>query len=120
MTEHAVVIAGGGPTGLMLAAVRSPVSRRTRPASTSKPPHDYSYMRTAMKSAITYNALVKAGVRDVRRVWADECGGGRLLIVVSITQRFCGHSRQAGAIAAQCRESAPPAAGRAAAGYDYR
>jgi hypothetical protein len=38
--------------------------------------------------------------------WADECGGGRLLIVVSITQRFCGHSRQAGAIAAQCREAA--------------
>ena len=72
----------------------------------SKPPHDYSYMRTAMKSAMIYDALVKAGVPDVRGVWADECGGGRLLIVVSITQRFCGHSRQAGAIAAQCREAA--------------
>jgi UbiD family decarboxylase len=72
----------------------------------SKPPHDYSYMRTAMKSAMIYDALVKAGVSDVRGVWADECGGGRMLIVVSITQRFCGHSRQAGAIAAQCREAA--------------
>jgi UbiD family decarboxylase len=71
----------------------------------SKPPHDYSYMRTAMKSAMIYDALVKAGVPDVRGVWADECGGGRLLIVVSITQRYCGHSRMAGAIAAQCREA---------------
>jgi UbiD family decarboxylase len=72
----------------------------------SKPPHDYSYMRTVMKSAMIFDALVKAGVPDVRGVWAHECGGGRLLICVSITQRFCGHSRQAGAIAAQCREAA--------------
>jgi 3-polyprenyl-4-hydroxybenzoate decarboxylase len=63
-------------------------------------------MRTAMKSAMIYDALVKAGVSDVCGVWADECGGGRMLIVVSIKQRFCGHSRQAGAIAAQCREAA--------------
>ncbi|MBX5489727.1 MAG: UbiD family decarboxylase [Chloroflexi bacterium] len=75
-------------------------------APPSKPPHDYSYMRTAMKSAMIYDALVKAGVPDVRGVWAHECGGGRLWIVVSITTRFCGHSRQAGAIAAQCREAA--------------
>ena len=40
----------------------------------SKPPHDYSYMRTAMKSAMIYDALVKAGVSDVCGVWADECG----------------------------------------------
>jgi len=72
----------------------------------SKPPHDYSYMRTAMKSAMIMDALVKAGVTDVRGVWADECGGGRLWIAVSITTRFCGHARQAGAIAAQCREAA--------------
>jgi hypothetical protein len=42
-------------------------------------------------------------VRDVRGVWAHEIGGGRLLVVVSIKQRFCGHSRQAGYIAAQCQ-----------------
>lgn len=71
----------------------------------SKPPHDYSYMRTAMKSAMIYDALVKAGVPDVRGVWAHECGGGRLWIVVSLRQGYCGHSRQAGAIAAQCREA---------------
>ena len=51
----------------------------------SKPPHDYSYMRTALKSAMIMDALVKSGVADVRGVWADECGGGRLWIAVSIT-----------------------------------
>ena len=72
-------------------------------APPGKPPSDYSYMRTVLKSAMIHDALVKAGVADTRGVWAHECGGGRMLIVVSIKQRFCGHSRQAAAIAAQCQ-----------------
>ena len=72
-------------------------------APPGKPPHDYSYMRTVMKSAMIQDALVKAGVSDIRGVWAPECGGGRMLVVVSLKQRFCGHSRQAAAIAAQCQ-----------------
>ena len=68
-----------------------------------KPPHDYSYMRTIMKSAMIQDALVKAGVSEIKGVWAPECGGGRMLVVVSLKQRFCGHSRQAAAIAAQCQ-----------------
>ena len=71
-----------------------------------KPPNDYSYMRALLKSAMIQDELTKVGVRDVRGVWAHETGGGRLLVVVSITQRFCGHSRQAGYIAAQCQASA--------------
>ncbi|OGP62130.1 MAG: ubiquinone biosynthesis protein UbiD [Deltaproteobacteria bacterium RBG_13_53_10] len=72
-------------------------------APPGKPPSDYSYMRTVLKSAMIHDALVKAGVADTRGVWAHECGGGRMLIVVSIKQRFCGHSRQAASIAAQCQ-----------------
>jgi UbiD family decarboxylase len=72
----------------------------------SKPPHDYSYMRAAMKSAMIQDALVKAGIPEVRGVWAHESGGGRMLLVVSIKQRYCGHSRQAGYIAAQCQPAA--------------
>lgn len=68
-----------------------------------KPPSDYSYWRTVLKSAMIHDALVKAGVAEVRGVWAHECGGGRMLVVVSIKQRFCGHSRQAAAIVAQCQ-----------------
>ena len=75
-------------------------------APPGKPPNDYSYMRALLKSAMIQDELVKAGVRDVRGVWAHEAGGGRLIIVVSIAQRFCGHSRQAGYIAAQCQAAA--------------
>jgi UbiD family decarboxylase len=71
-----------------------------------KPPNDYSYMRALLKSAMIQDELVKIGVRDVRSVWAHEVAGGRLLIVVAIRQRFCGHSRQAGYIAAQCPAAA--------------
>jgi UbiD family decarboxylase len=71
-----------------------------------KPPHDYSYMRTVMKSAMIQDTLVKAGIPDVRGVWAHEAGGGRLLLVVSIKQGYCGHSRQAGYVTAQCQPAA--------------
>ncbi len=72
-------------------------------APPGKPPSDYSYMRTVLKSSMIHDALVKVGVQEVRGVWAHECGGGRMLIVVALKQRFCGHSRQAAAIAAQCQ-----------------
>ena len=75
-------------------------------APPGKPPNDYSYMRALLKSAMIRDELAKVGVRDVHGVWAHETGGGRLLIVVSITQRFCGHSRQAGFITAQCQAAA--------------
>jgi 4-hydroxy-3-polyprenylbenzoate decarboxylase len=71
-----------------------------------KPPNDYSYMRALLKSSMIHDELAKIGVRDVRGVWAHEPGGGRLLIVVSIKQRFCGHARQAGYITAQCQAAA--------------
>jgi 4-hydroxy-3-polyprenylbenzoate decarboxylase len=75
-------------------------------APPGKPPNDYSYMRALLKSAMIQDELAKTGVRDVRGVWAHETGGGRLLIAVSIKQRFCGHSRQTGYIAAQCQAAA--------------
>ncbi len=75
-------------------------------APPSKPPHDYSYMRTVLKSAMIHDTLVKTGIPDVRGVWAHECGGGRLLLAVSIKQRYCGHSRQAAYVAAQCQPAA--------------
>lgn len=75
-------------------------------APPGKPPHDYSYMRTVMKSAMVFDALVKAGVPGVQGVWAHESGGGRQLIVVSITQRYAGHSRQAAYIASQAQAAA--------------
>ncbi len=75
-------------------------------APPAKPPHDYSYMRTIMKSAMIFDALVAAGIPEIRGVYAPECGGGRMMVIVSIRQRYPGHARQAGFIASQCREAA--------------
>jgi 4-hydroxy-3-polyprenylbenzoate decarboxylase len=75
-------------------------------APTAKPPHDYSYMRSVLKSAMIFDALVKAGIPDVCSVWTPECAAGRMIIVVSIKQRYFGHSRQAGYIASQCQTGA--------------
>jgi UbiD family decarboxylase len=50
--------------------------------------------------------LVKAGIPDIRGVWAHEVGGSRLFIAVSIKQRYLGHARQAGFVASQCQTGA--------------
>jgi 4-hydroxy-3-polyprenylbenzoate decarboxylase len=70
-------------------------------APPGKPPHDYSYMRTVMKSAMIEDDLIAAGVRGVERAWAHESGGGRLLIAVSISQKYAGHARQVAHLTAQ-------------------
>jgi len=68
-------------------------------APPGKPPHDYSYMRTALKSAMIEDQLVGLGVRGIKGAWAHETGGGRLFIVVSISQQYAGHARQVGQLA---------------------
>ena len=71
-----------------------------------RPPYDFSYFRTVVRSSLLKEALERAGVPDVRGVWAPMSGGSRLLIVVAIKQRYAGHARQAGFVASQCREGA--------------
>ncbi len=39
-------------------------------------------------------------------VWAHEVGGSRMLLGVSIKQRYAGHSKQAGHVAAMCHAGA--------------
>ena len=70
-------------------------------APPGKPPHDYSYMRTIMKSAMIEDDLIAAGVRGVTKAWAHEAGGGRLLVAVSIEQKYAGHARQVAHLTAQ-------------------
>jgi UbiD family decarboxylase len=47
------------------------------------------------------DALVAAGLPGVAGVWLHEAGGGRSIIAVAIEQKYAGHSRQAGYLAAQ-------------------
>ncbi len=75
-------------------------------APPSRPPHDYSYMRTMLKSAMIQDELAAIGVAGVKGAWAHEAGGGRLFIAVSIEQRFAGHARQVGLLASQCPAAA--------------
>lgn len=70
-------------------------------APPGKPPHDYSYMRSVMKSAMIHDALVATGLPGLSQVWAHESGGGRQLIVVSIEQGYAGHARQAAYLTSQ-------------------
>ena len=38
-------------------------------------------MRTIMKSAMIFDALVSAGIPEIKGVYAPECGGGRMLVI---------------------------------------
>jgi len=68
----------------------------------SKPPNDYSYSKSVMRSALLFNSIVSAGVPNVQSVWAHEIGGSRMFNVISIKQKYAGHARQAGHILSQC------------------
>lgn len=68
----------------------------------AKPPNDYSYSKAVMRSALLFDALVNAGVPDVKGVWAHEIGGARMFTVAAIKQRYAGHSRQTGHVLSQC------------------
>ncbi|MCC7086221.1 MAG: UbiD family decarboxylase [Pirellulales bacterium] len=64
---------------------------------------EYSRYRAIARSALLKASLQAAGIPDVANVWAHEVGGARMLIAVSINQRYAGHSSQAGHVAAQCQ-----------------
>jgi 4-hydroxy-3-polyprenylbenzoate decarboxylase len=71
-----------------------------------KPPSELTSYRGLMRSALVWEQMEKAGVPDVKGVWCHEAGGARLLVAVAITQRYPGHARQAGHIAAMCHAGA--------------
>lgn len=71
-----------------------------------RPPHDYSYMYSLIRSVMVKESLVKDGVPDVKGVWYHEVAGVNFFAVVSIRQRYPGHARQAAYVAAQCQAAA--------------
>lgn len=83
---------------------------RTNPiltcAASQKPPHAHLFERCFIRSAGLWDGLEKAGCPDVKGVWVHGAGSGRTFNVVSIKQRYFGHSRQAGMLASQIPPSA--------------
>jgi 4-hydroxy-3-polyprenylbenzoate decarboxylase len=71
-----------------------------------QPPDEQSRYRSLLRSAILRDELEKVGVPDVVAAWQHEAGGARLFTVVSIKQRYPGHSRQVMHLAATVRSGA--------------
>ena len=71
-----------------------------------RPPEELSLYRAVMRSALIRKNISDAGVPDVTAVWAHEVGGARMLLGVSIKQRYPGHTKQAGHVASQCHAGA--------------
>jgi len=75
-------------------------------APPSRPPTEAAFFRCFLRSAMIWEELERAGVPDVVGVWCPPEGNSRLFTVVSIKQRYPGHTRQAGVIASQCHAAA--------------
>jgi 4-hydroxy-3-polyprenylbenzoate decarboxylase len=71
-----------------------------------RPPDEIARYRALTRSAILRENIVKAGVPGVAAAWAHEVGTARLLLGVAIAQRYPGHAKQAGHIAAMCHAGA--------------
>jgi 4-hydroxy-3-polyprenylbenzoate decarboxylase len=71
-----------------------------------RPPDEIARYRAITRSALFRENIDKAGVPGVTAVWAHEVGNTRMLIGVAIQQRYPGHSRQAGHVAAMCHVGA--------------
>ncbi|MGE0746636.1 MAG: UbiD family decarboxylase [Rhodospirillales bacterium] len=70
-------------------------------AASQKPPHSHLFERCFIRSAALLDSLEGAGIPDVKGVWVHQAGSGRTFVVVSIKQRYFGHSTQAGLVASQ-------------------
>jgi UbiD family decarboxylase len=71
-----------------------------------RPPDELARYRAVTRSALLKENIAAAGVPDVTAAWLHEVGTARMLIGVSIRQRYPGHARQAGHIAAMCHVGA--------------
>lgn len=69
----------------------------------TRPPDEQSRYRAFLRSAVMLDQLEQAGVPDIEGVWCHEVGGSRLWVAVSIRQRYPGHARQVGHLAASVR-----------------
>jgi 4-hydroxy-3-polyprenylbenzoate decarboxylase len=71
-----------------------------------RPPDEIARYRAITRSAMMRENIEKSGVPDVTAAWAHEVGNTRMLMAVAINQRYPGHARQAGHVAAQCHVGA--------------
>jgi UbiD family decarboxylase len=68
-----------------------------------RPPDELARYRAIVRSGLLRENIRNAGVPGIAAAWAHEVGSARLLLGVSITQRYPGHAKQAGHVAAMCQ-----------------
>ncbi|OLB77256.1 MAG: UbiD-like subunit of potential (de) carboxylase, partial [Alphaproteobacteria bacterium 13_2_20CM_2_64_7] len=71
-----------------------------------RPPDEICRYRAVVRSALLRENIEKAGVPGVTAAWAHEVGNARLLLAVAVNQRYPGHAKQAGHMAAMCHVGA--------------
>ena len=71
-----------------------------------KPPHEDNQFLAYLKSTMVAQQIEAAGVSGVKSVWCPPEGGNRLLVIVSLKQRYPGHAKQVAHVAAQCGAAA--------------
>src|SRR5206468_7281847 len=64
------------------------------------PPDEQSFYRAFMRSARLRGDIEAASIPGIVGVWCHEVGGSRLFNAISIQQRYAGHARQVGHLAA--------------------
>ncbi len=70
-----------------------------------RPPADSTYWGCLVRSALVHNELERCGVPDIRGVDVNEYAQ-RMVLTVSLKQRYAGHAKQAGLVAGQSRTGA--------------
>lgn len=65
-------------------------------------PDEMARYRAVMRSAMLKHELANAGVPDVTQIWCHEVGASRMLHGIAIKQRYPGHAKQVGVLAASC------------------
>jgi 4-hydroxy-3-polyprenylbenzoate decarboxylase len=71
-----------------------------------RPPDEICRYRAVVRSGLLRENIQKAGVPGITAAWAHEVGNARLLLAVAVNQRYPGHAKQAGHIAAMCHVGA--------------
>jgi UbiD family decarboxylase len=75
-------------------------------APPQRPPDELARYRAIFRSSLLKQQLGRTGLSGVKAVWAHEVGNGRLLLAISIEQRYAGHATQVGHVACQCHVGA--------------
>jgi UbiD family decarboxylase len=65
-----------------------------------RPPDEICRYRAVVRSALLRENIAKAGVPGVTAAWAHEIGNARPLLAVAVNQRYPGHAKQVGHVAA--------------------